>query len=382
MSRRLFLILGFILLTSAATAAQQGALPPDIAKKVDDLVVMQMEAQKIPGMTVAIAVDGEIRYSKAFGMADLENGVKVKTDTVFRTASIAKPMTATAVMQLAEAGRLDLDAPIQRYCPAFPEKPWAITARLLLSHQSGIRHYEKPNESNGTEHFFTIADSLKLFKDDPLKQEPGAKFTYSTFAYSVLGCAIEGASGIPYLQYMREKVWAPAGMTRTTEDNAFVLVPDRARGYLRLDQQTAAALPAASGSFARVGDVYNAPLHDTSMKVPGGGLLSTAEDLVRFIFAYQKGALVKPETRDLMWTKAKTRDGQETPYGLGWNVAVMPGGSNLKQVLHTGGQAGTSTVLSYWPEKNLVVAVMMNISSGPTTRAANAIAEIVLASRP
>jgi CubicO group peptidase (beta-lactamase class C family) len=207
-----------------ATPLQNGQFPADTAKQIEVVIQEEIARQNLPGLSFAVAITGQLRYAKAFGQADLENAVPVKNTTVFRTASIAKPMTATAVMQLAEKGKLDLDAPIQKYCAAFPEKPWPITARLILGHLSGIRHYGKPGESTGTEHYFTITDSLKIFKDDALLFEPGTKFNYTTFGYSVLGCAVEGASGTTYDDYMLENVFRPAGMDHTRPDDLFTIV--------------------------------------------------------------------------------------------------------------------------------------------------------------
>lgn len=357
-------------------AAQQGeALPAETVKKVEDFVAAEMARQKIPGLTLAIGMSGKVVYSKALGMADLENGAAVKASTVFRTASIAKPLTATAVMQLAEAGKLDLDAPIQKYCPAFPEKQWPVTARQLLGHLGGVRHYQTPGEAAGKEHFFTLNDSLRVFKDDPLLHEPGTRYNYSTYGYSVLGCAVEGAAGMPYEQYMAERVFQPAGMSRTQLDNVFAIIPDRARGYQRLEQQAFDSLPAAAKASAKVGEVYNAQLHDTSMKVPGGGLLSTSEDLVRFAFALRGGVLVKPETLKQMWTPQTTSDTKPTAYGLGWAIPPTEQG---RLILHTGGQAGTSTIVAIRTDKDIVIALMTNLQGVGTNRLAGQIGAILI----
>ncbi len=112
-------------------------------KTIEAVIREEMTRQGIPGVSVAVAFNGQIRYAKGFGIADLENSLPVKATTVYRTASIAKPMTATAAMLLAEQGKLDLDAPIQKYCAAFPVKPWPVTARQLLGHPGGVRHYTK-----------------------------------------------------------------------------------------------------------------------------------------------------------------------------------------------------------------------------------------------
>ena len=178
MNRNRLLVLFVMLSVSGAAvhaAPQVNSLAPEQAQRIETAIAQQMDRMKIPGMTVAISMDGQVVYSKAFGKADLEHNVPATTSTLFRTASIAKTFTATAVMQLVEAGKIDLDAPVQKYCPAFPEKQWTVTTRQILSHQAGIRHYNKPGESAGTEHFFTLTDSLRLFKDDPLLHEPGTK---------------------------------------------------------------------------------------------------------------------------------------------------------------------------------------------------------------
>ncbi|MCI0487129.1 MAG: beta-lactamase family protein [Blastocatellia bacterium] len=355
-----FLTAMVVLLAAAPLAAQKAQeLPPDAIKKIEEVVRQEQARQKIPGLSVAIAVDNKLRYSKGFGMSDLEHSVPAKANSVYRTASIAKSMTATAVMQLAEQGKLDLDAPVQKYCPSFPEKQWPVTTRQLLGHLGGVRHYAKPGEASGTAHYDTIAESLALFKDESLLHEPGTKFTYTTYGYSVLGCAIEGASGMTYEDYMRERVFKPAGMNETGLDNFRLVIPNRSRGYMKLDQQTYNRLPEAVKRQAKVDGIYNASLHDTSMKVPGGGIVSTAEDLVRFAITINTGALVKRDTLDQMWIRQKTKGGEETNYGLGWGVGETNEGH--KVVSHSGGQAGTSTLLVLIPEKGLAIAVMSNL---------------------
>ncbi len=349
-----------LLLLPASSTAQKGTLTPETIRKIDAAVENERKRLDIPGLSVAIAVGNEVVYSNGFGMADLENSIPAKAATVYRTASIAKPMTAVAVMRLVEQGKLDLDAPIQKYCAAFPEKNWPVTARHLLGHLSGVRHYKARNESSGTEHFFNITDSLKIFKDDPLLFEPGTKYSYTTYGYSVLGCAIEAASGMSYEDYMREQVWKPAGMEQTRVDDHFMLVPDRARGYMKLRENDLALLPPQLKARIKAGALLNAQLHDTSMKVPGGGIASTAVDLAKFAIAMQTDKLVKPATRDQMWTSQKTKDGKETDYGLGWGIGKTTEG--MRMISHGGNQAGARTALSLLPEKGSVIAIMANLS--------------------
>ena len=128
-------------------------------------------------------------------MADLENFVPVKTSTVLRTASIAKPVTATAAMQLVEAGRLDLDAPVEKYVPEFPRKPWPVTMRQLLGHLGGIRSYRDQGESLNTRHFSTLRDAVRVFAADDLASEPGTRYTYSSLGFVLAGAVVEAVAG-------------------------------------------------------------------------------------------------------------------------------------------------------------------------------------------
>lgn len=339
-----------------------------LSAELDQFLEAQRVAAKAPGLQVAVAFKGAQIYSKGFGLADLEHRVAVTPASAFRTASVAKPITATGVMQLVEAGKIGLDAPIQQYCPAFPKKDWPVTPRLVLGHLAGIRHY-KSNESSGAKFFFSIEESLSLFKNDPLLHEPGTKYLYSTFAYSVLGCAIEGASKQTYEQYMRDRVWTPAGMARTRLDRLYDIVPERTRGYYRVTEDDLKSMPPVVRTLVKADDIINAPLHDTSMKIPGGGLLSTAEDLVRFGLSTINAKLVGKDTVERMWTSGRTTSGEETGYGFGWGV--QPPQEGIRRISHTGNQIGASSALILLPEVGVAYAVMTNLEDvqmGPINR--------------
>ena len=320
------------LLAATSVACAQFKVPGT----VDSTVADAMRAQQIPAVTVAMAKDDQLVYSKAFGTADLENAVPATTDTLIRTASIAKSITAVAAMTLVESGKLSLDVPVQTYCPPFPAKQWPITVRELLAHTAGIRHYND-GEMENTRHYKSLADGFVLFAGDPLHFRPGTAYAYSTYGYTVVGCAIEGAAGERFQDYVAERVLKPAGMTHTVVDDVFEIVPHRARGYQTLD-----------------GQVRNASLMDSSYKIPGGGYVTTAEDLVRFADALMDGKLLKPGTVAQMWTASAVsgKDG----YGLGFQV--RDGG---RFVMHSGGQPGTSTELLLIPRAHFAVAVLANM---------------------
>jgi CubicO group peptidase (beta-lactamase class C family) len=295
----------------------------------------------VPGLSVAVAEDGAVRFEAGFGWADVENEVRARPETVYRLASVSKPITAAAVLKLADDGRLDLDAPVSRYCPDFPERPWSVTARQLLCHQGGVRHY-RPGDQPVTRRFTTLVDGLALFKDDPLVHEPGTKVLYSTFGYTVLGCAAVGAARQPFLPLLHETVFGPAGMTATRIDDVREVIPYRAQGYVR-------------GGDGRL---LNSALADMSYKVPGAGLCGTAPDVARFGAALLSGRLVSPETLRQMLTRQKTRDGRLTGFGLGLSVGTRGGQA---EAWHTGGHERVSTVLYLRPDQGLAVAILANL---------------------
>ncbi|HVZ17766.1 MAG TPA: serine hydrolase domain-containing protein, partial [Terriglobales bacterium] len=264
-----------VLASSVASSSQNTLLPATIAE-IDRLVEKARAEHNLPAVSVSIELKGHVIFRKAYGFADLENNLIATPDTLIRTGSIAKPMTAVGALELAEAGKLDLDAPVQRYCSQFPVKKYPITTRELLGHLAGIRHYEG-KEMDSTLHYHSTAEGMIIFEHDPLISPPGEKFNYSTYGYTVIGCVIEGASGQKFGDYMQQHVFKPAGMTHTFVDD-FSIIPHRASGYEKEDD----------------GTVRNAGLMDSSYKVPGGGFVSSSEDLVRFADAVMENRLLKP----------------------------------------------------------------------------------------
>lgn len=347
--------LGLALLAAPAVGQP---LPAAQVQAIESAANAFLAERKIPGLSAAIVVDRQLRWTGGFGVADAENAVPATAQTMYRLASISKTMTAAAAMQLAERGRLDLDAPVRRYVPSFPEKPWPITTRQLLSHQGGIRHYRPDEEFDATRQYVGVLEGLDVFKDDPLVHEPGTAYLYSTYGFDLVGAVVEAASGSRFLDYLRENVFRPAGMESIRDDDARVLIPHRAQGYVRIAN----------------GELRNAAPADTSYKIPGGGLIATAADVARFGSAVESGVLVNAETRAEMWTRQKTRSGQLLRYGLGWGLGEWKG---RREVEHTGGQERVSTVLYLQPERGLVVVVLTNLQGARPTDLARTLSEIV-----
>lgn len=347
------------LLWSCAPSAAWPGLRPDRVRAIEHVIEAERLRLKIPGLTVSIGEDLRLAWTKGFGVADLENQVPASPATMYRIGSISKPITAVAILQLAERGKLDLDAPIQKYVPLFPQKPWPITARELLGHLGGIRHYRTIDEMNSTRHYTNLTDPLRAFANEPLLFPPGTRYSYSTYGYNLLGVALEAASHTRFLDYLKENVFAPAGMARIRQDDVFAIVPHRSHGYVRRID----------------GTLQNCALADTSNKIPGGGFISTADDLVRFVIALDRGALVSRETRLRMFTPQRTSDGKAVPYGLGWSIFEH---GSRRWVGHAGAQQGVSTYLLAAPEEGLVVAVMANLEEVNLQGLATRIADLVV----
>lgn len=349
------------------------ALDGTRTEEIEMLIRGSIEKQGIPGLSVAIGVNNELVYAKGFGQADVENEVPVSTDTKFRTASIAKTMTAVAVMSLVEDSKIDLDAVVQTYCPDYSAKRWPLTTRHLLGHLGGVRHYNSNDEGYSTARFYSLKSALSTFKDDPLLHEPGTKYLYSSFGYNLLGSVAEGASGEKFIDLLQERIFERAEMKSTVVDDQFTLIPHRTRGYERPTVSTVRNRGAEG--VLKPGELYNAPFHDTSMKIPGGGLLSTPSDLVRFAIALNQNKLLTPATRKLMWTSQTTSDGESTSYGFGWRIKSA---DSKRIVYHTGAQAGTATVLFLVPESGTAVAIMSNLRGASLYALAASLADAIV----
>jgi len=350
------------------SVAQNSKLAPEKQAKIEAAIQKFMASTHVPGLSVAVVENGEYEWAQGFGFADLESNAPASEHTLFRLGSISKPLTATAALELWERGKLDLDAPVQKYCPAFPQKPWPISTRQVLGHIGGIRHYktgenQQDLEGGNTKHFDDpIQAGLDFFKDDPLVAQPGTSFHYSTQGYTLVGCVIEGASGAKYVDFMRQNVLIPAKMEETQADDRFAIIPYRTRFYDKKDS----------------GAVRNADFLDSSYKIPGGGWLSSAEDMARFEVAILNDRLIRRATRDLMWTPLKPTNGERDLYGLGWGWGKH-NEHEVDGVGHTGGQQGTSTAFVIAPDERAGVVVLANMEHVPAGDLAREILNILSA---
>lgn len=308
--------------------------------QIQDSIDALMRRYGVPGLSAAIGASGALIWAEGFGYADVENRVPMLPQTKLRVASVSKSLTSAALGLLVEQGKLDLDAPVRRYVPSFPEKRWPITTRQLAGHLAGIRHY-RDQEFYSRKHYNSVLEALEVFKDDTLLFRPGTRYAYSSYGWNLISAVIEGAAGEPFLAFMRRYVFDPLGMHDTVAEHVDSLIFHRARFYVYQDSL-----------------LMNAPYVDNSVKWAGGGFLSTAPDLVRFGNGLLTGRLLKPETVHLLFTSQHTADGKETGYGLGWRIGEQWG---RRFVWHTGGAVGGSSVLVLLPEEQVVVALIANL---------------------
>ena len=311
----------------------------------------------IPGIGWAVVRgDGEVEAG-AVGLADIENATPVTDRTVFRLASISKPIAAVAVLRAVERGDFELDRPVHEIVAAFPEKRWPVTTRQLLGHTGGVRAY-RGREIESNVRYASVTGAIAIFAEDPLLHEPGSAYRYSTYGYNLAGAALEQALGQPFAAIVARDVLGPSGCESLVVDDSASIVRHRARGYRRID-----------------GELANSHPVDVTNKVPGGGYCGTPTDLCRFAHALVSGRLIGEELRDAMWTSQTTADGRATGYGLGWTVRAENG---RRVVSHSGAQPQVSTLLVLDPERRTAVALMANLEG--EAKALRALADRVLES--
>jgi CubicO group peptidase (beta-lactamase class C family)/Flp pilus assembly protein TadD len=307
----------------------------------ENFVRRQMKMDKTVGMTVGFFKD-DFEWVKGFGYADLENKTPAKAESAYRLASVTKPMTALAVLQLVERGKINLDDEVQKYVPYFPKKKYPVTVRQLLGHLGGISAYKTLAEERIREQKNT-REAVEIFAGYDLIAEPDTRFSYSSYGYNLLGAVIEAAGGKPYGEFLSENVWKPLGMNDTRMDSPLEIIPNRVRGYQIVK-----------------GQMMNSEFVNISSRFAAGGTRSTVPDLLKFARGMIDGMLLSPALRKRMWTPMTTRDGRFTAYGMGWWTDSENG---RFVVTHGGSQNETQTALIVFPRLNFAIAVAMNFEN-------------------
>ena len=319
-----------------------------------------MAANNIPGLSVAVSIEGQVVWSEGFGYANIETGTPVTPATKFRIGSVSKSLTSVAMGILIDEGRLDLDVPVQRYAPSFPEKAkGAITSRLVGGHLAGIRHY-RGMENFSSRKYLTVTDALGIFKDDALQTTPGEAYSYSSYGWNLLSAVVEGASGEEFLPYIYENVFGPLNMRNTLAEHMDSIIVARGAYYVRSGRGMSAP-------------IINAPYVDNSYKWAGGGFVSTPEDLMKFAHGLMYGDILSEDTRNTLWVTQHTSDGEATGYGIGFSDGME---MEHRVVGHGGGSVGGNAWFRMFPDDGVAMAVTTNITNGGYGRVA---ADIMMA---
>ena len=290
---------------------------------------------RLPGLSVAVAVNGEIAWAEGFGWSGADRRTPLTPQARFRLGALSKPVTAIAAARLHDQRQLDLDVPVQRYVPAYPEKTWTVTTRQLLGDLAGVHRIRGDNnDAMPTTHCDRLDDAVALLADDPLLFEPGTRHRYSVWGWVLVSAAVQGAAGQPFERYMERSVFEPLGMTRT--------VTEETDGLVDVAQQ-------ASGR------------PDYSCLAGGGAFLSSPTDLVRLGSAMLKPGFLRADTIADFQRPTRIASGASTTYALGWTVASVPiAGKPVRVVSHRGSPADGSATLLTFPDLGLAVAVAAN----------------------
>ena len=338
---------------STACVAVNDGTNTDHSLHARELVQYVSGSGELVGFQVAVARDGQIIISESFGHADLEHDVPVKPETRFAVASVTKAVTAFALLKLSDLGGIDLDARVQDYVPEFPEKDRVITLRSLAENRSGIPHYRRDRDWEWYQtHYYThygdIVDAMELFKDEPLVGEPG-EFRYSSYGYNLLAAAIQRASGERFQSYVEDSVLRPMGIERTTFADVRRVLPNRARMYSQFALKHGPREPVPT--LNRVPENW-----DYSYNAGGGGLWSTAEDLVRFGQSFLGSEHALPVLRFYGET--------EGGFHFGWWGGVI---GRHKSFRAQGGVIGSFADLRIFPDAGVVIAFVTNTESSLNT---------------
>ena len=305
--------------------------------------------QRNIGLSYAVYHRGTMIASDAIGMADVEHDVKASPATVYGIASITKAFTGAALLKLVERGLIDLDAPIQRYVQGFPEKPQGvITVRMLAAHFGGIRHWANERTPATYARRFTRAvDLLPFFANDTLVAVPGTRYSYTSHGYNLLAAAIESVSGQAYPEFVKREIIEPLGLASTGFDQPLQPQKHRSERYSYFNLT----------SFAESDTLWLVPRWDYTHNMAGGGLSSTAEDLVKFGRAFLRPGLLNASSLAIIARRPRFAGGVSTAT-FGW--FATPDTAAVRVLNMTGSNPGVQAGLYVYPDDDLVVSVLSN----------------------
>ncbi len=316
------------------------ANPRDLRSTLDRMFAEPYPAGG-PGAAVLVERGGRVVLRKGYGLADLEMGVPIAPNMVFRLGSITKQFTAAAVLLLVEEGELSPDQTLGEALPHYQGPAARVTLHQLLTHTAGVPSYTSMEDYGAKmREDATVEEMLDRFRDEPLDFEAGTDWSYSNSGYFLLGAVIEEASGMSYEDFVETRIFDPLGMHRSRYGRVAEIVPGRVEGYQ------------GTGD-----DLENAPYLSMTQPYSAGSLLSSVDDLALWVEALSDDRLLPDELRRLLWTPATLADGRPTGYGYGLGATEYHGHTLIR---HGGGINGFLTSILWVPDEEIVVAVLSN----------------------
>lgn len=308
------------------------------ADKIDDVIIEKMAAENIPGAAVAVIKGGKVIRAKPYGMASVEFGVKTSTESVFEIGSVSKQMTAAAIMLLVQDGKLSLDDKISKHLANTPSEWENVTIRHLLNHTSGIKSYSSLSGFELSRRV-KVDGFIRQLTTEPMDFATGTEYKYNNSGYNLAAYVIESVSGRPFIEFMRERIFEPLKMTKTSDRDPQNIIKGRVTGY-------ESRLGKLSGRDGSLTDLMGA-----------GSIVSTITDMTKWALALRNDSLLKPESKQEMWKAGVFSGGETFTYGLGFRLYETRG---YKFVGHTGQTAGFGAAIFFYEPADLIVIALVN----------------------
>ena len=331
--------------------------------KADFLLQELIKHDKAPGIAITVLKDGKTIFQKGYGYANLEQKQFIDPrKSICRVASISKPIAATALAYMVQDGLIDLDESFYTYLPDYPKKEWGFTIRQLASHTAGIRVYK--GKEYGLNEPLSIKEGLAIFKNDPLVYEPGTEYLYNSFDWAMISAAMQEASGIPFEEYVQEKVLNPLEMLNTYcpechDDSGSQNSNQKLDGRGVNDISTSKEQNQVATFYTKgISGFRKAIPVDNFYKLAGGGYLSTSEDIAKFGQAFLDKKVEIKESILNQFLTAQQVNGNSTYYGLGWQVSEDAKGRKFYG--HVGNGVGGYSNFFVYPKEQLVFSILIN----------------------
>jgi len=341
----------------------------DVLSRADAILAALVNEGRVPGISITVLKEGKVWLQKGYGFADLEARIRVvPKNTMFRIASVSKPIAATALAHMVREGIIDLDTSFYKYVPYFPRKQWDFTIRQLAGHTAGIRGYR--GKEYGLNEPYSIKDGITIFKNDDLLFRPGTDYRYNSYDWVLISLAMQEASGMAFEDYVHQKVLVPLQMGHTLAEYPVD------HHFWSINGNSEAFRP-------RIAQYYTKNRHGFRKSIPvnnyykmaGGGYLSTTWDIAKLGQAYLENKVLDKEEVSPFLTSGKV-NGRSTYYGLGWEVSEDKKGRPFYG--HVGNGVGGYSNFFVYPDVQMVFAILINCTDPKVQEALDEVVDIML----